>query len=98
MYKVGLFGRHSLAMYQMNGITIVNTLNMFINLMVQDQQIDNSIMKRIYIVGRIINYLVLLIMMQLLINSGGKLIQRSIPLLQRTYQMMIHMDGIALNF
>jgi hypothetical protein len=98
MYRDLVLGIHSHVMYRMNGITIVNTLNMFINLMVQNQQIDNSIMKHIYIVGRIINYLVLLIMMQLLINSGGKLIQRSIPLLQRTYQMMIHMDGIVLNF
>ena len=61
MYSPGLIIIHSHVMCLMNGIIIVNTLNMFINLMVQDQLASTSIMKLIYIVGQIINYLVLLI-------------------------------------
>jgi hypothetical protein len=72
MYRDLVLGIHSHVMYLMNGITIVNMLNMFINLMVQDQKVGNSIMKHIYIVGQIINYSVLLIMIQLLIKSGGR--------------------------
>ena len=98
MYSPGIIIIHSHVMCQMNGIIIVNTLNMFINLMVQDQLADNSIMKRIYIVGQIINYLVILIIVQKLINSGGRQILHLILLYQRAYRVMIHMVGMLLNF
>ena len=98
MYSPGLIIIHSHVMCLMNGIIIVNTLNMFINLMVQDQLADISIMKRIYIVGRIINYLVILIIVQILINSGGRQILHLILLYQRVYRAMIHMVGMLLNF
>lgn len=98
MYSPGLIIIHSHVMCLMNGIIIVNTLNMFINLMVQDQLASTSIMKLIYIVGQIINYLVILIIVQLLINSGGRQILHLILLYQRVYRVMIHMVGMLLNF